>query len=127
MAVGAMKEGASDFFAKPVDGTLLLCSVERALEQNIANRREATEHASLLKPRILSAAINEDDGTAALAMQVAGYFGLDSAGAGAIVAQVGKAVLKWRDEAARQGLTKTDIDRKASAFEHRDLEAARSQ
>jgi FixJ family two-component response regulator len=47
-AVSAMKDGASDFFAKPVDGTLLLRSVARALEQNIANRREATEHASLV-------------------------------------------------------------------------------
>jgi serine/threonine-protein kinase HipA len=82
-----------------------------------------------IKPRILSTAINEDDGTAtlALAMEVAGYFGLDSAAAGAIVAQVGKAVSKWRGEAARQGLTKMEIDRMASAFEHRDLEAARSQ
>ena len=43
-----MKEGASDFFTKPVDGTSLLSSVERALQQNLANRREATEHASLV-------------------------------------------------------------------------------
>ena len=43
-----MKEGASDFFTKPVDGTSLLSSVERALQQNLPNRREATEHASLV-------------------------------------------------------------------------------
>src|SRR5580704_19277987 len=48
LAVNAMKEGASDFFTKPVDGTLLLNSVERALQQNVVNRREATEHASLV-------------------------------------------------------------------------------
>src|SRR6201993_4456335 len=47
LAVRAMKEGASDFFTKPVDGTSLLNSVERALQQNLDNRREATEHASL--------------------------------------------------------------------------------
>src|SRR6201998_4588216 len=47
LAVSAMKEGASDFFTKPVDGTSLLNSVERALQQNLANRREATEYASL--------------------------------------------------------------------------------
>jgi hypothetical protein len=35
--------------------------------------------------------------------------------------QIGKAVSKWRDEAARHGLTKPEIDRMASAFEHRDL------
>src|SRR5246127_2400612 len=48
LAVNAMKEGASDFFTKPVDGTSLLCAVERALQQNLANRRETTERASLV-------------------------------------------------------------------------------
>jgi FixJ family two-component response regulator len=48
LAVSAMKEGASDFFTKPVDGTSLLNSVECALQQNLANRREATEHAKLV-------------------------------------------------------------------------------
>jgi FixJ family two-component response regulator len=47
-AVIAMKEGASDFFTKPVDGTALLSAVEQALQQNIANSREAIEHASLV-------------------------------------------------------------------------------
>jgi FixJ family two-component response regulator len=47
-AVNAMKEGASDFFTKPVDGTALLNSVERALQQDRVNRREAIEHASLV-------------------------------------------------------------------------------
>jgi FixJ family two-component response regulator len=47
LAVSAMKEGATDFFTKPVDGAALLSSVERALQQNLANRREATERASL--------------------------------------------------------------------------------
>jgi serine/threonine-protein kinase HipA len=82
-----------------------------------------------IKPRILSTTINEDDGTAslALAMGVAGYFGLATTEAHAIAAQVGKAVSKWRDEAARQGLTKAEIDRMASAFEHRDLEMTRNK
>jgi hypothetical protein len=35
-------------------------------------------------------------------------------------------VSKWRDEAARLGLTKAEIDRMASAFEHQDLETARA-
>ena len=46
-AVNAMKGGASDFFTKPVDGAALLSSVERALQQNIVNRRKASERASL--------------------------------------------------------------------------------
>jgi serine/threonine-protein kinase HipA len=79
-----------------------------------------------IKPRILTTAINEDDNTAslALAMEVAGYFELDADQARAIAAQVGKAVSRWRGEAARHGLTKPEIDRMASAFEHRDLEMA---
>ena len=80
-----------------------------------------------IKPRILSTAINEDDNTAslALAMEVAGYFELDYDKAREIAAQVAKAVSKWRDEATRHGLTKPDIDRMASAFEHQDLKMAR--
>jgi FixJ family two-component response regulator len=48
LAVTAMKEGASDFFTKPFDGTSLLNSVERALQQNLVDQRVATEHASLV-------------------------------------------------------------------------------
>jgi serine/threonine-protein kinase HipA len=79
-----------------------------------------------IKPRILATAINEDDNTAslALAMEVAEYFELDTGQAREIAKQVAKAVSKWRDEAARHGLTKNEIDRMASAFEHDDLKAA---
>jgi serine/threonine-protein kinase HipA len=79
-----------------------------------------------IKPRILATAINEDDNTAslALAMEVAGYFDLDEDKARAIAAKVGKAVSTWRDEAARHGFTKAEIDRMASAFEHEDLKNA---
>jgi len=48
LAVTAMKEGASDFFTKPVDGTALLHSVERALRRDRANRQKAAEHAGLV-------------------------------------------------------------------------------
>jgi serine/threonine-protein kinase HipA len=57
-------------------------------------------------------------------MDVAGYFELDEAKARDIAAQVGKAVSTWRDEAAGQGITKHEIDRMASAFEHEDLKEA---
>ena len=79
-----------------------------------------------IKPRILSTAINEDDNTAslALAMEVAGYFELADAKAREIAADVGKAVSKWREEAALHNLTKNEIDRMASAFEHDDLKVA---
>jgi serine/threonine-protein kinase HipA len=82
-----------------------------------------------IKPRILSTTINEDDGTAslALAMSVAKYFELDEKDAGRIAREVGKAVSGWREEAARQGLTKNEIDRMASAFEHEDPRQPLSQ
>jgi len=50
-----------------------------------------------IKPHILTTAINEDDGTAslALAMSVAKYFELDTAKAREIAKQVGKAVSRW--------------------------------
>jgi len=79
-----------------------------------------------VKPRILTTAINENDSTAslALAMEVARYFELDPAKAREIAAHVGKAVSKWRTEAARHGIAKKEIDRMASAFEHADLKAS---
>ena len=79
-----------------------------------------------IKPRILTTAINEDDNTAslALAMEVAEYFDLKNEKAKAIAAEVGRAVSKWRDEAARHGIQKKEIERVASAFEHEDLKTA---
>ena len=94
---------------------------------NVRSRHEA-ESSVRWKDADIITAINEDDNTAslALAMEVAGYFELDADQARTIAADVGKAVSKWRGEAARHGLTKPEIDRMASAFEHQDLEMARN-
>jgi len=48
LAVSAMKEGASDFFAKPFEGGVFLAAVERALEKSRNARRIAIEHADLI-------------------------------------------------------------------------------
>ena len=79
-----------------------------------------------IKPRILTTAINEDDGTASLdlAMSVAEYFELEKNKAKTIAKQVGKASSTWRDDAAKHGIGKAEIDRMASAFEHDDLKKA---
>ena len=79
-----------------------------------------------IKPRVLSTAIDLDDATASLelAYAAAGYFGLDTAEARKIAKKVGGAVVKWRSAAARLGLSGREIDRMASAFEHRDLKSA---
>jgi serine/threonine-protein kinase HipA len=79
-----------------------------------------------IKPRVLSTAIDFDDGTASLklAMEVAGYFELTASEAGRIALEVGKAVATWRKVAAKLGLAAAEIERMASAFEHEDLQAA---
>jgi serine/threonine-protein kinase HipA len=79
-----------------------------------------------IKPRVLSTAIDLDDGTASLklALQVAGYFELDVNEAHEIAGRVGQATSAWRREAKKLGLTASEIDRMASAFEHSDLKEA---
>ncbi len=79
-----------------------------------------------IKPRILTTAIDEEDGTASLnlALKVSEYFDLEISEAKAIAADVGQAVAGWRSEAAGLGLASKEINRMASAFEHKDLEAA---
>jgi serine/threonine-protein kinase HipA len=79
-----------------------------------------------LKPRVLATAIDLEDGTASLdlALAVAAYFELDAETARAVATEVGRAVATWRAEASRLGLSASEIDRMASAFEHGDLQAA---
>ena len=79
-----------------------------------------------IKPRVLTTAIDLEDGTASLdrAMEVAAYFEIEAKAARGIAAEVGHAVATWRGEAARLGVAPAQIDRMASAFEHRDLQAA---
>jgi serine/threonine-protein kinase HipA len=76
-----------------------------------------------VKPRILSTSIDPDDPSASidLAFAAAEYFGLKGKDARAIAAQIGKVVSGWRAVAEKTGLTKSEIDRMASAFEHQDL------
>jgi serine/threonine-protein kinase HipA len=79
-----------------------------------------------IKPRMMSTAINEDDGTASLdlALDVAGYFEMSDAEAARTINDVGAAVGRWRQTASRYGVPKAEIDRMASAFEHEDLQRA---
>jgi serine/threonine-protein kinase HipA len=79
-----------------------------------------------LKPRVLSTSIDLDDPAASLstAFDVAGYFRIERGRARGIAAEVGAAVTGWRTEAARLGLTSSECDRMASAFEHEDLRMA---
>lgn len=82
-----------------------------------------------IRPRILSTAIDYDDQTASvdLAFEVAEYFEVKPNQAREIASVVGKAVAGWRDEARHFGLSKLEIDRMASAFEHDDLKKAHAR
>ncbi|MDC0413310.1 type II toxin-antitoxin system HipA family toxin [Pelagibacteraceae bacterium] len=81
-----------------------------------------------IKARVLSTNISLDDGTASLelALSVADFFDLTPKQAHAIIAEVAKAVSKWPQEAKRLGLTKSEMNRMASAFTHDDLQQALS-
>ena len=81
-----------------------------------------------IKPRVLVTAITEDDNTAslALAFEVAGYFEISTTRAREIAAEVAAVVSTWA-QAKRRGISRQEIDRMASAFEHRDLEIARGR
>ncbi len=79
-----------------------------------------------IKPRSLTTAIDEADGTASLdlAFEVAPHFGVKPDGAKAIVRDVGKAVVRWRETAASMGLSSNETERMASAFEHEESNKA---
>ena len=101
---------------------------ERRRAENAGETPRPLMEIATIKPRVLTTAIDLDDGTASLelAMDVAGYFELAEGEARTIAAEVGRAVGRWRKEAAHLGLTLAEIDRMASAFEHGDLKSALS-
>jgi serine/threonine-protein kinase HipA len=78
-----------------------------------------------IKPRVLCLAIDEADNTASLevALGAAEHFGLEPPAARAIASEVGKAVTSWRKEAKSLGLSRTEIERMQSAFQHDDLKS----
>ena len=81
-----------------------------------------------IKPRVLTTAITEDDTAASLDLvfAVAGYFEITDERARTIAKEVAASASGWRAEAARHGITRPHIERMASAFEHKDMERARS-
>ncbi len=80
-----------------------------------------------VRPRIHALALDEADQTASLdtVRRIAPSFHVSDAEATRIIRRVGSAVDTWRVVAAKHGLTKKQIDRMSSAFEHADLAAAR--
>jgi serine/threonine-protein kinase HipA len=81
-----------------------------------------------IKQRILTTSIDFNNNSASLeiALAVASEFRLSKAQAHKIIKEVAAAVSTWREVAKSFDLTKREIDRMASAFEHEDFEMARN-
>ncbi len=79
-----------------------------------------------IKPRVLSVSIDDHDNSASfeLALEVAEYFELTQDEARTIAQDVAQVVSGWQQVAAKLGLSRSEITRMASAFEHDDLGAA---
>jgi serine/threonine-protein kinase HipA len=101
---------------------LTACRISSAASGHAAARAKKAD----IKPRILTTAIDEADGTASLdlALEVAPHFGVKADRAKAIAHDVGKAVARWRETAASTGLSSNEVERMSSAFEHEELNKA---
>ena len=80
-----------------------------------------------IKPRILSTLIDYESDMASIdtALSVIDEFRLSREQAELIMYDVAEAVSDWRNVATQLDLSKREIDRMASAFEHDDLEKAK--
>ena len=80
-----------------------------------------------VKPRVHALALDDTDTEASLetVFATSTYFGLADRDSATIAGEVGSVVSQWRQVAASYGLSKSETDRMASAFEHDDLNAAR--
>lgn len=81
-----------------------------------------------IKQRALSTTINFDDPTASLvlALEVIEYFGIEFNDAKSIISRIGKVVSKWRSYAEQLNISKSEITRMESAFQHDDIDYALS-
>jgi serine/threonine-protein kinase HipA len=79
-----------------------------------------------IKPRVLSTTIALDDPSASidLAFNVGAYFELSHTEMKQIAKEVALATTEWQTMAKKIKITKREIDRMASAFEHEDLKKA---
>lgn len=79
-----------------------------------------------VKPRVHALAIDEADATSSLetALGVAELFGIKSDRARALAAEIGAVTAGWRNAAKSLGLSKAQVDRMETAFEHDDLRLA---
>jgi len=79
-----------------------------------------------VKPRIHALALDEGDPTASAdrVLSILPSFGLALASARKTLRELAAVTARWRTFGTRHGLTKRELERMASAFEHADLAAA---
>jgi serine/threonine-protein kinase HipA len=79
-----------------------------------------------VRPRVHALAIDADDPSASLdhARSVASSFGLTASAARSTIVDVARSTRRWRSVAATVGLSKAQVERMATAFEHDDLASA---
>jgi serine/threonine-protein kinase HipA len=81
-----------------------------------------------VRPRVHALAIDELDPAASIerVQAIVPSFGITTANARKIIRDVARVTAKWRTFAADHGITKRQIERMETAFEHADLELASS-
>lgn len=81
-----------------------------------------------IKSRFLSTAIGLDDTAASLelALETAGYYGLSDKNARVIAKEIAQVTQNWELHAIEIGISKSEVKRMASAFEHAELSLALS-
>lgn len=79
-----------------------------------------------VKARVLSMMIDDQDNSASfdLVVEVGDYFGLEASEMKAITEEVVNSVSHWQTEAQRLGVTKQEVNRMATAFEHDEMKRA---
>ncbi len=79
-----------------------------------------------VRPRVHALAIDAEDPSDSLdqARSVAVSFGLAASTSRSVISQVAKSVRRWRTAAAAVGLSRGQLERMSSAFEHADLASA---
>ncbi len=76
-----------------------------------------------VRPRVHALALDEAcaESSFETVLAAASYLGLEDGSVREMAARIVQAVSTWRRVARRHGLTRSEIDRMASAFEHEDL------
>ena len=135
----SLKQGAGSSIAGPArsfwSGSVTRAERDASARRRVGPARQGWEGGSRactvsirarVRATVPRTAIHLDDAAASLepTLEVAPYFGLDTASARATVAEVSRETACWRRTAESYGLASAETPRMAGAFEHADPELA---